>query len=77
MNTNTTALDKTQYLIENLFQSPMKMYKTFGSEDVFYFDSIGVKTNEIVSSTYGKYSSNVSLLDALLEERAIEKKFDN
>lgn len=77
MNTNTTALENTQYLIEELFQVPIKINKTFGSEDIFNFYSIGTKTNEIISSTYGKYSSDVSLLDALLEERAREKKFDN
>lgn len=77
MNTNTTALNITQYLIEELFQIPIKINESYGSKDVFYFNSIGTKTNDIISSTYGKYSSDVSLLDALLEERAREKKFDN
>jgi hypothetical protein len=54
----------------------MKIYNTFNSGDIFYFDSIGVRANDIISSTYGKYSSNVSLITALLEERANEKEYD-
>ena len=46
------------------------------SEDIIFYDSIGAKSNDIISSTYGKYASFTSLLDALLEERAKEKKYD-
>jgi hypothetical protein len=76
MTINTTALEESQYLVANLFQTPIKIRKTFVAGDVFYYDSIGELSQDIISSTYGKYSSNVSLLDALLETRADEKKFE-
>ena len=76
MNTHTTALENPEYIIEHLFQVQMKIYKTYGSEDFIFYDSIGAKSNDIISSTYGKYASFTSLLDALLEERAKEKKYD-
>lgn len=76
MTVNTTALQNTQYLIENLLQTPLRIQKTFSSGDVFYFDSVGATKQDLIATLYGKYSSKISLTDALLQARADEKKFE-
>ena len=45
---------------------------TTNFECFFMFDS--TSETDIISLTYGKYSSDVSLLDALLEERKCDHK---
>lgn len=72
----TTALEENQYSIDDLFQIPIRIYQTFESGNILRVDSVGEMSQDIISTTYGKYQSDVSLLKALLEARTEEKKFE-
>ena len=77
---DTTTLKNNAFVIEKIFHIPIEDH-TQADNEIIGFDIIGETPEEllthIVYATYGKYAGDISLLDALIQERAMDLEREN